>query len=296
MERVLEGISICIDSGHFGKYNRSPGIAEYYESEVMWRLSQMQKNYLELFGAKVKMTRTDPNKDKGLQARGAASEGCDLFISNHSNAVGNYMNESIDYVAVYHLVNDAKIKADDISREIAQELAPVIAQAMGTKQSPRVLSRKSSSDRNKDGILNDNYYGVLHGAYMVGTPATILEHSFHTNSEIVRWLLKDANLDRLARLEAECIASYFAGREVKITSGVVAEPSDSLNESFLIKVSGVSSGDVLNIRKGPNARAKITGTLAWNDPNKYTIVEVENGWGKLKSGIGWINLRYTKRV
>ena len=206
------------------------------------------------------------------------------------------MDESIDYVAVYHLVNDIKIKADDISREIAQKLAPVIAQAMGTKQSPRVLSRKASSDRNRDGVLNDNYYGVLHGAYMVGTPATILEHSFHTNSEIVRWLLKDANLDRLARLEAECIASHFAGREVKVTNGVVEEPSDSSNESFMIKVSGVSAGDVLNIRKGPNAKAKITGTLAWNDPNKYTIVEVENGWGKLKSGIGWINLRYTKRV
>ena len=29
---------------------------------------------------------------------------------------------------------------------------------------------------------------------------------------------------------------------------------------------------------------------------KYTIVEEKNGWGKLKSGAGWISLAYTKRV
>ena len=27
-----------------------------------------------------------------------------------------------------------------------------------------------------------------------------------------------------------------------------------------------------------------------------TIVETKNGWGRLKSGIGWINLKYTKTV
>ena len=28
---------------------------------------------------------------------------------------------------------------------------------------------------------------------------------------------------------------------------------------------------------------------------KYTIVDEKNGWGKLKSGAGWINLNYTSR-
>ena len=36
--------------------------------------------------------------------------------------------------------------------------------------------------------------------------------------------------------------------------------------------------------------------LKYNDPNKYTISEESNGWGKLKSGVGWINLKYTKKV
>lgn len=32
------------------------------------------------------------------------------------------------------------------------------------------------------------------------------------------------------------------------------------------------------------------------DAGVYTIVEEKNGWGKLKSGEGWINLKYTRRV
>ncbi|MBQ8278872.1 MAG: SH3 domain-containing protein, partial [Roseburia sp.] len=63
-----------------------------------------------------------------------------------------------------------------------------------------------------------------------------------------------------------------------------------------IKVANVAEGDVLNIRKEPNAKSDVTGELAWNDPHKYTIVEEQNGWGKLKSGIGWIKLKYTVRV
>lgn len=28
----------------------------------------------------------------------------------------------------------------------------------------------------------------------------------------------------------------------------------------------------------------------------YEIVEINGNWGKLKSGIGWINLNYTEKV
>ena len=80
---------ICIDPGHYGKYNRSPGVPAYYESEVMWKLANLQKKYLEEMGHTVILTRTNPNKDLDLIARGKKSKGCDLFISDHRNAVGN---------------------------------------------------------------------------------------------------------------------------------------------------------------------------------------------------------------
>lgn len=39
---------------------------------------------------------------------------------------------------------------------------------------------------------------------------------------------------------------------------------------------------------------KVNGAIT--DKGVYTIVDQSNGWGKLKSGAGWINLKYTKRV
>ena len=56
----------------------------------------------------------------------------------------------------------------------------------------------------------------------------------------------------------------------------------------------------LRIRKGTGTDTAWTGKYV--PPGVYTIVEVkagkgfETGWGKLKSGAGWIALPYAKRV
>jgi len=39
---------------------------------------------------------------------------------------------------------------------------------------------------------------------------------------------------------------------------------------------------------------KINGQIRKNEV--YSIVDEKNGWGKLKSGAGWINLKYVKKV
>lgn len=220
--KPLEGKKICLDAGHYGsRYNKCPAIPEYAESEMAWKLHLMLKNYLEELGAVVTITRTYQALDKGLYERGSFSDGDDLFLSIHSNAVGNGMNESTDYVAVYHLVDDIEVVCDNVSKEIAEMLAPVIAEVMDTKQGYKVLTRKSDNDRNGDGVMNDNYYGVLNGARLVGTPGLILEHSFHTNTRAVKWLLDDDNLERLAKAEAECIAGYFTNSKVTIEGSQV---------------------------------------------------------------------------
>ena len=72
-----------------------------------------------------------------------------------------------------------------------------------------------------------------------------------------------------------------------------AEPAD--NVPFLVKVS-ISD---LNIRKGPGTDY---GKVQFCPVGVYTIVEVKSGkgasagWGRLKSGIGWISLDHTERV
>ena len=55
----------------------------------------------------------------------------------------------------------------------------------------------------------------------------------------------------------------------------------------------------LNIRKGPGTGYD---RVQFCPVGVYTIVEVKSGvgskfgWGRLKSGIGWISLDYVKRV
>lgn len=52
--------------------------------------------------------------------------------------------------------------------------------------------------------------------------------------------------------------------------------------------------DLLNIRAGAGTNHKVNGTV--RKGGVYTIVEESNGWGKLKSGAGWIRLTYTKKL
>lgn len=186
-------MKICLDAGHYGKYNQSPVDKSYYESELVWKLHLLQKKYLEAYGIEVITTRDDLNTDRGLYDRGAASRGCDLFISSHTNAVGTTMNNQVDYPAAYCAINGS---ADGIGMALAQCVEVV----MGTRQPARIEHRRGQ---------NGDYYGVLRGATAVGTPGLILEHSFHTNAEIVRWLQDEWNLEQLAQAEADTIALYY---------------------------------------------------------------------------------------
>ena len=48
------------------------------------------------------------------------------------------------------------------------------------------------------------------------------------------------------------------------------------------------------MRKEPNVESDRTDII--RDKKIYTVTEKQGDWGKLKSGIGWINLNYTKEV
>jgi N-acetyl-anhydromuramyl-L-alanine amidase AmpD len=54
------------------------------------------------------------------------------------------------------------------------------------------------------------------------------------------------------------------------------------------------TADTLNVRKGAGTSFKVATQVHKNEV--YTIVQEYAGWGKLKSGAGWISLKYTERV
>lgn len=195
--------TVCLDAGHFGQYNQSPIVSEYYESDMVWTLHLLLKKQLEQRGIRVILTRSDKEKDLPLTRRGEASANADLFISLHSNAAAA---AHPNWVVGMHFVDDNCGKIDEQSVEITEKLSKKVAQVMGVDY--QIYTRKSSKDRDENGY-QDDYYGVLRGAHSVGTPGLILEHGFHTNEENTRWLMDDENLQKLAVAEAQIIAEWF---------------------------------------------------------------------------------------
>lgn len=314
-------VKICLDAGHYGKYNRSPAVNTYYESVMTWKLHLLLKKHLEEYGFEVITTRADQGKDLALKKRGETAKGCDLFLSLHSNAVGNAANESVDRPVVIVPING---KGD----ELGEKLGKCIYSVMNTKQTYKVTSRKGSG--------NWDWYSVIYGAVSVGVVGIILEHSFHTNTASTKWLLDDNNLDKLAQAEADCLAEHYGLKKTNVStnvkvgdivyiahgatyySGKIIPPwviakrwivksisgdravidksidgENSINSPVNVKYLTVYeadfkpylvkiTADVLNIRKGPGTNYAVTGTVTKGWV--YTIVDESAGEGATKWG------------
>lgn len=76
--------------------------------------------------------------------------------------------------------------------------------------------------------------------------------------------------------------------KVAVKPIVIEEPKEEF-KSYVIRV----TANALNVRKGPSTDYGINTVIYKGEV--YTIVEEKNGWGKLKSGAGWINLSYTEK-
>lgn len=74
------------------------------------------------------------------------------------------------------------------------------------------------------------------------------------------------------------------------TKTTAAASSSSSKVNYRVKI----NTPVLNVRKGPGTNYGISTTVKSGEV--YTIVAETNGWGKLKSGAGYISLSYTVKV
>ena len=71
----------------------------------------------------------------------------------------------------------------------------------------------------------------------------------------------------------------------------VQQPANGSKVNYVVKIITAS----LNVRKGPGTSYAVVTTV--KKDQAYTIVEEKDGWGKLKSGVGWISLNksYVKK-
>lgn len=125
--------------------------------------------------------------------------------------------------------------------------------------------------------------------YGLGRPQwgkNVFGHSDFAATECPASLAEGASQHDAYMARAQYWYDQMTGSKQAHSSGAAVTSSTI----YLVKV----TADVLNIRKGPGTNYDITGQI--RDKGTYTIVEESNGFGRLKSGAGWISLAYTSRA
>lgn len=129
--------------------------------------------------------------------------------------------------------------------------------------------------------------------FKVGDVVQLLpDAKFTSGKSIASWVFKsklyvrkiDGNKITISTLKSGAVTGTVLDKYV-----VKVETNTSF-KAYQVKV----TADVLNIRAGAGTTYKIKGNI--KDHGTYTIVAEKNGWGKLKSGQGWIYLAYTKKI
>lgn len=142
-------------------------------------------------------------------------------------------------------------------------------------------------------ILNGNNKPVQDGDYKV----KIVNNAIYVldgpspNNNIVRTIYKN---------------EVYTIVEVKNGYGRLKSGAGWINLSYTATISGTAPvkpdpthkvqivNNAIYVLNGPSPNNDIVETIYKNEV--YTIVEVKNGYGKLRSGAGWINLSYTKKL
>lgn len=104
------------------------------------------------------------------------------------------------------------------------------------------------------------------------------------------WLNADSQKGAFASLANAKKACDEAGYGYHVFDALGKKVYSAKFKSYKVKI----DTDVLRVRAGAGTAYPTKTKVKRNQV--YTIVDEKNGWGKLKSGAGWISLKYTKRV
>lgn len=116
-----------------------------------------------------------------------------------------------------------------------------------------------------------------------------------TESLMKKYKIPKENVIRHYDVTGKACPAYWCGSVLKNKKWKTAFWNKlGTDGAFLVKV----KADVLNVRKGAGVKCGISTRIKYGEV--YTIVATKkvgnSTWGKLKSGDGWINLYYTKKI
>ena len=301
---------VFISAGHGGSDSGAVGNG-FKEKDLNLSIAMACGNYLKSKGVEVQMSRVkDEDDDLNQEARESNAFGPDLTVSIHNNAGGG---DGVE--AWYSIVGGlGKTCAENILAEVVK------------------IGQNSRGAKTRKGSNGRDYYGFIR---QTKAPAVIVECAFIDNATdiqiinteskrvvmgeaIAKGILKTLGIADSAHMTTpapatksieevakEVIAGKYGNGEArKIAlknagydpSAVQAKVNELVNGSktpsftaYKVKV----TTSALNIRSGPGTNNKVVGVI--RDRGVYTIVDEKSGWGKLKSGAGWISLKYCKK-
>ena len=259
-------LKVFLSAGHGGS---DPGAVAngLKEKDINLHALLACKEELERHGVKVVCSRTtDADDPVGQEVKEANASGADVAVSFHANAGGGD-----GFEAFYHTSSSKGKKLAQLGEKYVKELG-----------------------QNSRGIKSGNRLAFVKNTKMTA----VLFESFFVDNQTDK-AIGDTVAEQkafgvaYAKAILEYLGVAYSSQSKKTTSKVTA--TTKTDESFKVKVSITN----LNIRKGAGTNYATNGQIK---PGVYTITAVEkgqgstNGWGRLKSGVGYISLDFVKRV
>ena len=243
--------------------------------------------------------------DKGHTVQnGGVCGACGLLKESVENRpVGNKVIEKLRILG--HTVIDCSC---DYSKDRDEQLAAIVKKANAQKldlflslhlnagggTGAEVYTTNTSGAKSEAKKLIDTYcnrtgfknrghkYAEFYVLRHTVAPAMLIEMAFvDTEVDFKKWN------DLGAELIANAIVEGITGQVVQ--EKPVDKPIQPSTTSYTVKV----TADVLNVRAGAGTNYNVNTQVRKGEV--YTIVGESNGWGKLKSGVGWISLKYTSK-
>lgn len=154
----------------------------------------------------------------------------------------------------------------------------------GKELAKRLENASISLGQNSRGIKGTKSLYFLNKTAM---PAVLVETAFIDNAADISIIDNKEKQAAFGRVYGEAILSYI---DHTTAPDSIPKPVDLL----------IKAKVPLNVRKGPGVEYQVTGEL--DTRYKYTIIQeaqaLDGGtWGKLKSGLGWVNIseKYVER-
>ncbi len=251
---------ICIDAGHAkntaGKRSPDGSLREY---EFNRDVAKRLQKVLGQHGVKTMFScnlSADSDTSLSVRCKEANDAKADLFISIHANAYGN---------------------GTEWTNANGWEIYHHKGSVQGEKLAEAIRQESRATLGLKDRGLKTSALYVTKNTTM---PAVLIEHGFYTHKEECEKLKSSDFRESCAEANARGILNYLG----------IPFVEDTASLSYQIRI----TASALNVRSGPSMKCPVNTVI--KDKKLYTIVEENNGWGKLKSGAGWISLKYTKKA